>query len=59
MLQIKTSQPMPLHIKKEKTHYNEMNDKISDIDIDIDINMDGCGVARNVTSRFHSIYSTD
>jgi hypothetical protein len=28
----KASALMPLHVQKETTHYNEMNDKISDID---------------------------
>jgi hypothetical protein len=43
MLPIKTPGQMPLHIQKEITHYNEMNDKIFSIDIDMNI----CAIARN------------
>jgi hypothetical protein len=49
---------MPLHVKVEITHYNEMNDKIFDIGIGIDIDMNMWDNARNVIEpisfyRFH------
>jgi hypothetical protein len=31
---------MPLHVQKQITHYNEMNDQIFNIDINIDIDID-------------------
>jgi hypothetical protein len=48
----------PFHVKIEITHYNEMNDKIFDIDINIDIDMNVWDNARNVIEpisfhRFH------
>jgi hypothetical protein len=40
---IKTLGQMPLHVKVEITHSNEMNDKIFDIDIDM-----MCGVMQEM-----------
>jgi hypothetical protein len=34
-----STRPSPLHVKVEIIHYDEMNDKIFDINIDIDIDM--------------------
>jgi hypothetical protein len=37
VLPIKTPGTMPLHVQKEVTHYNEINDKIFDLYIDINM----------------------
>jgi hypothetical protein len=37
MLPIKTRGGMSSHIQEEMTHYNEMNDKIFDVDIDMNM----------------------
>jgi hypothetical protein len=55
---------MPLHVRKEITHYNEMNDKIFDID------MNGWNTGRSVikpisfhlfplTGELNGIYLTE
>jgi hypothetical protein len=56
-LPIKTQGQMPLHVKVEITHYDEMNDKMFDVDIDIAIGV--WDNARNVIEpisfhRFHT-----
>jgi hypothetical protein len=55
-LTIKAPGQIPLHIKGEIIHYDEMNDTIFDIDIDIDMNV--LDNARNIIEpisfhRFH------
>jgi hypothetical protein len=63
-LTIKVAGQIPKLLQIEITHYDEMNDKIFDInininiDIDIDIDMNVCDNARNVMEpisfhRFH------
>jgi hypothetical protein len=46
---------MPLHVRKEITHNNEINNKIFDIDIDIYIDMNVWDIVRNRIERisFH------
>jgi hypothetical protein len=52
MLPIKTRDQMPLHLHKEVTYCNEMNDEILDIDMDM------WNIARNVTKpiSFHPFH---
>jgi hypothetical protein len=57
-LTIKTLGPILLHFKIETAYYDEMNDKIFDIDMNIDMNV--CDNARNVIEpisfhRFHEL----
>jgi hypothetical protein len=40
MLTIKTPGQIPKLLQIEITHYDEMNDKIFDIDVDIDVDID-------------------
>jgi hypothetical protein len=59
-LNIKATGQIPKLLQNEMTHYDEMNDKIFDIDIDIDINIDMnvCDNARNVIEQisFHQFH---
>jgi beta-mannanase len=45
MSPIKTPETIPFHIQKEITDYNEMSDKIVDIDIDMNV----LNLTRNVS----------
>jgi hypothetical protein len=51
-LTIKAASQIPKHVQIEITHYNEMNDKIFDIDININFNMNVWDNARNVIKPF-------
>jgi hypothetical protein len=45
---------MPLHVKAEMTHYDEMDDKIFDIDIDMNVWVNARNVIEPISfHRFH------
>jgi hypothetical protein len=45
---------MPLHVKAEMTHYDEMDDKIFDIDIDMNVWVNARNVIESISfHRFH------
>jgi hypothetical protein len=57
-LTIKARCQMPLHVTLEITHYEEIRNKIFNIDVDIDIYMNVWDNARNAIEpiSFHSLH---